>query len=254
MRQGILRNRNSCIKHRYSYNPVFIRKRDPYLLSFIQMIQGICKVIHKYFFYFKFITPDKDLFFLNEGNLCLTLLDQNRCRLEIIPYQFYNIKSLHRYHIVSKFKLIKSQKLLHHHIHLFRFIHDNITIKITAFRIFINILLQPLSISKDQRNRCLKFMGNIGQKLLSHFINLLFFCDILLQFIICGLQLRYRFFQPVRHLIHVIAQQSNLIFVFSGIFCIKIQIGHPFGNRSKLQDRIRNFSADPPDSESAEHD
>ena len=234
MRQRFLRDWNSGIKYRYSYNSIFICKCDPDLFPVIQMIQSIRKIIHEYFFYLKFISPDKDRLFLSKNNLRLILLDQNWCRLDIIPDQFYNIKPLHCHNIISKFKLIERQKFLYHYIHLFRFVHDDITVKITTFRIFIDIFLQTFRISEDQCDRCLQFMWNIGQKFFPHFINLFLFCNIFLQFIICCLQLWNRLFQPIRHLVHITAQKSNFIFVFSCIFCIEIKVWHLFGNSCKL--------------------
>ena len=191
------------------------------------MIHRVGEKVHKYFFYFKFIRPCIDGRILFHPHRDIILFGQDRRRLDIILHQCRNVEAFHSHHIVAEFQLVQRQKLFHHVVHLRRFIHDDITVELSALRIIIDVLLQSFRIALDQSDGSLQFMGDIRQELLTHFIDSFLFLHIPLQLIIRSLQFRNRLFQGIGQFINVLSQQIDLIVSPALIFCFKIQLYHP---------------------------
>ena len=95
-------------------------------------------------------------------------------------------------------------------------------------------------------------MRDVGKELSAHAVDLLFLFNVLLQLIVGGFQFGNRAFQSVCHLVHVIAEDGDLIKAFSPVPGVKIQMGHPFRNVSELQDGIRDLLGDQPDHHAAD--
>ena len=96
-------------------------------------------------------------------------------------------------------------------------------------------------------------MGYIGQKFLAHFVNGFFFLHVPLQFIVRCLQFRNGFLQGIGQLIDILSQQIDLIMCLPLIFCLKIQLYHPFRNIIQFQDRLGHTSGDEPDNNTTRH-
>ena len=146
----------------------------------IQMIQCIACIICHDFFNFKFICPYIDRLFCIKADLCLFLLDHDIHRLQNSPYQSDNIKAFYGHFISSGFQLIQSKKVTNQLIHLRCLIHDNIAVKLPAFRIFGNIFFQSFCISLNQCDWSFQLMRNIIQELLSHLIDSFFILNVFL--------------------------------------------------------------------------
>ena len=83
------------------------------------------------------------------------LFHQNFSRICHATDQFCHIKTLHDYLIVAKFQLIQSQEFLDHTIHFICLINNNITVKLSTFRVIIDAFLKTFRIALNQCQRCL---------------------------------------------------------------------------------------------------
>ena len=153
MRQGILRDRHTGIEHRNSGMSVHFL--DLYLdnLFFFAMVDCIGKIVHQDFFDLEFIAPDIDLLRLIHMDGNAVLLRKKICGLQIIVHKCRDIKALHRNNIVAGFELVERQKLFDHVVHLRRFVHNDVAVKLPALRIGIDVLQKSLRIALDQCDR-----------------------------------------------------------------------------------------------------
>ena len=102
------------------------------------MVHGIGQEIRNHLFHLKLIPPDIYRTFPVKFDIHLFLCRHDGCRLDHAVNQLRDIKPCHFHGIIAKLQLIECQQLLYHMIHLFRFIHNHITVKITALCIIID--------------------------------------------------------------------------------------------------------------------
>ena len=113
------------------------------------MVDRIGEIIADHLLCFELICPHINRTLTDKINLRIGLLDQDLTALDHTLDQFGDIKTFEYNFIISKLKLIQSQKILDHEIHLGSFIHNHITIKLPAFRIITDAFFQSFCISLD---------------------------------------------------------------------------------------------------------
>ena len=156
----------------------------------LQMIQCITGIVRYNFFNLEFICPHINRFISIETYFCFFLLNHNIHRLQDTSDHTDNIKTFYCHLIPSGFQLIQSEKITDKLVHLTGFIHNDITVKLPALRIFGNIFFQTFCIALYQCDRRLQLMRYIIQELLSHLIDPFFVLNIFLELIIDRFQFR----------------------------------------------------------------
>ena len=128
------------------------------------MIQCIACVIGHYLFHLKLICPYIDGIFSTESNIRFLLFNHNIHALKHAINHGYYVKAFHHNRIFSRLQLIKCEKIFYKLIHFSRFIYNDIAVKLTAFRIIGNILIQPFCISLNQCDRRFSVHGKRYQE------------------------------------------------------------------------------------------
>ena len=183
----------------------------------------ICQIVCHNLFNFKLIPQNLQMFRDINLHPGFILLKQDAGGIYQITYQLRPVKGFYGRHVSSEFQSCQSQKLFYHLIHLIGFIHNDFTVIISALLILAHSLGQSLGISLNQGNGRFQLMGYVGNKLLSHFINLRFFLDIMLKLLIGLLKGSYGFLQLIRKGIHTAPQNSDFILTAVITAYIKIQ-------------------------------
>ena len=132
-------------------------------------------------------------------------------------------KTLHNSCVFSGFKLIQRKKILYQLIHLGSFINNDVTVKSMLSGSSLMFSFRPSAYPLHKSNGCLQLMGNIIQKLFSHFIDFHLILNILLQLIVCRFQLGNGMLQLTGHLVKIISQHINFIPGLAFISGFKIQ-------------------------------
>ena len=205
-------------------------------------MQGIAYIIRHNFFCLKLICPDIKRLCLIKNHPGFFLPDHDIHGGKNAFDQCSQVKTLHNSCVFSGFQLIQRKKILYQLIHLGSFINNDVTVKIHAFRIIINVLLQTFCIPLHKSNGCLQLMGNIIQKLFSHFIDFHLIFNILLQLIVCRFQLGNSMLQLTGHLVKIISQHINFIAGLAFISGFKIKICHLTGKLRQRGNRSGQLS------------
>ena len=202
------------------------------------MVQGIAEIVGKYFLNVELVRPHVDGIHLVHADGDALLLRHDGRRGQNAVDEGNDVKPLHDHLLIAEFQLVQGEKLLHHPVHFSGLIHDDLAVKLPALFIVVDTLLQALRITLDEGDGGFKLVGHVREEFFSHLVYLCLLLDVPLQLIVGRFQFRDGLLQLLRHLIDVVAEDADLVFLFSLIPGFKIQFRHFPGNTCQLQDRL----------------
>ena len=169
-------------------HPIQCFTPDTDVMVAAKMIHGVVQIIGHNFLDLEFIPHNHQGFRHIYAHLCRILLNEDAGGIDQVMHQLRDIKGCNARRVVSKFQGRQGQKLAYHLVHLVGLIHDDLTVITAAFFILAHAVAYPLRIALDQGNRCFQFMGDIGNELFSHLIDLDLLVNVVLQLFVGILQ------------------------------------------------------------------